>query len=64
MTGESQLVTWTIESNADGQWALYMRAGGTATQLSDWYDSPKEIYVAIQRMFSAHETVDAKRADV
>jgi hypothetical protein len=25
---ESQVVTWTLESDADSQWAVFMRVGG------------------------------------
>ena len=51
MPTESQMVTWTLESNEDGKWALMMRTAGLITQMSDWYDSPQALREAIRQKF-------------
>jgi hypothetical protein len=40
---ESQMVTWTIDSNAAGQWALHVRVGGTVVQVSEWKASREDL---------------------
>jgi hypothetical protein len=31
---ESQIVTWVFEEDADGNWALFLRAGGSHVRVS------------------------------
>jgi hypothetical protein len=54
MATESVLVTWTMESNADGKWALFMRVGGAHTQVSSLFDSREQLIAATQRLFQSH----------
>ena len=39
---ESVLVTWTLESNEVGTWALFVRVSGVATQMTPWFTTQAE----------------------
>jgi len=47
---ESQLVQWMIESNAEGQWALFVRVAGVGTQLTEWCPTREAVIAALRRV--------------
>jgi len=50
---ESQLVQWMIESNDEGQWALFFRVAGVTRQVSGWHPTPENLLDAMRDKFTA-----------
>src|SRR4249920_3129113 len=46
---ESLMVTWTLESNAADQWALFLRVGGIAYQQTAWFQTRDALLLSLTK---------------
>jgi hypothetical protein len=59
---ESILISWTIENNDFGQWALFARVGGPAVLMSNWYDTKEQLVEALKGLLTAHPIPESTQA--
>lgn len=52
---ESQLISWTVESNEAGSWALFARIAGKAEQMTTWFESRDELIAKLKGRFELTE---------
>jgi len=55
---ESILVSWTIENNDAGAWALFFRLGGERTQMTPWFETKAELVETLKARLAASSTND------
>ena len=52
---ESQMLSWTLESNEAGAWALFLRIGGQVKQLTPWQETREAVFEGIEKLFAGTE---------
>lgn len=56
---ESVLISWTVENNEAGAWALFARMGGVPNQMTTWYETKAQLMEALKGRFTVEPITES-----